>query len=489
MATLSSALNYALAGLSVSATQSSVVSRNVSSAGDENYTRKSADIVTLPNAGPVVAQISRSSDRLLLDKLMSATSDASSRQITLDALNRMSSLTGDPQDDQSIAAGLSKLQDGLKNYEQNPSSGTLAQAAVEAARGVVLKINAASAEVDAVRTDADTAMADSAERITNLLAQFKVANDSIVRGQGTAGDLSETLDQRDSILKLLSDEIGIRTTVRPNNDVQIYAEGGAVLFEGSPRPVTFEKSGQLSDGVTGNALLIDGVPVTGANATMPVSGGKISAYAAVRDTLAPQLGGQLDQLSAGLINSFSETDPQNPASLPAVEGLFTGTGTLPDLNGANSGLAGKLKINAMADPDQGGSPALLRDGGFGGSAYVRNTAGQAGFQSRIAELVDALDTKLAFDNQNGIEGSASLKDFSAKSASWVETRRQAAQTSLDTATTTKSRATTSLAQVTGVNIDQEMATLLDLEKSYQASSKVMSVVNSMLSTLLDVVGK
>ena len=489
MATLSTALNYALAGLSVSATQSSVVSRNVSSAGDENYTRKSADIVSLPNVGPVVAQISRSSDRLLLDKLMTSTSDASSKQIVLDALSRMSSLTGDPEADQSIAASLSRLQDALRNYEQNPSSGILAQSAVEAARNVAQKTNTASSEVDAVRSDADSGMADSAERIRNLLAQFKIANDSVVRGQGTAGDLSETLDQRDAILKLLSDEIGIRTTVRPNNDVQIYAEGGAVLFEGSPRTVGFEKSDLLTSGVPGNALTIDGVPVTGANATMPVSGGKMSAYAAVRDTLAPQLGQQLDQLAAGLISAFSETDPQIPAGLPVVEGLFRGTGAVPSQNGLNSGLAGKLRINEMADPDQGGSPSLLRDGGFGGPGYVRNIAGQSGFQARIAELVDALDTKRDFDNQSGLGGSASLKEFSTKSASWVETRRQAARASLDAATATKSRATTSLAQVSGVNIDQEMATLLDLEKSYQASSKVMSVVNSMLTTLLEVVGR
>ena len=457
MATLSTALNYALAGLSVSATQSSVVSRNVSSAGDENYTRKSADIVSLPNVGPVVAQISRSSDRLLLDKLMTSTSDASSKQIVLDALSRMSSLTGDPEADQSIAASLSRLQDALRNYEQNPSSGILAQSAVEAARNVAQKTNTASSEVDAVRSDADSGMADSAERIRNLLAQFKIANDSVVRGQGTAGDLSETLDQRDAIIKLLSDEIGIRTTVRPNNDVQIYAEGGAVLFEGSPRTVGFEKSDLLTSGVPGNALTIDGVPVTGANAPMPVSGGK--------------------------------TDPQIPAGLPVVEGLFRGTGAVPSQNGLNSGLAGKLRINEMADPDQGGSPSLLRDGGFGGPGYVRNIAGQSGFQARIAELVDALDTKRDFDNQSGLGGSASLKEFSTKSASWVETRRQAARASLDAATATKSRATTSLAQVSGVNIDQEMATLLDLEKSYQASSKVMSVVNSMLTTLLEVVGR
>lgn len=487
MATLSSAMNYALAGLSVSSAQSAVVSRNVSSAGDENYSRKSADILSLPGSGPAVAQISRSSDRLLLEKVLSASSAAAGQQVTMDALSRMSALTGDPQDDSSITAVLGKLQDALRSYEQNPASATLAGSALEAARNLADKLNAAADEVGSIRADADEGMAGSAERINSLLSQFKIANDSIVRGQGTAGDLAETLDQRDAILKLLSDEIGIRTATRPNNDTLIYAEGGAVLFEGSPRAVTFAPSGNLQDGAAGNALMIDGIPVTGTGATMPTSGGKISALASVRDVLAPQLSQQLDQIAAGVILAFSETDPRLPASLPPAEGLFQGSGTVPTLTQPNAGLAALIRINDLADPGKGGSPLLIRDGGFAGPDYVRNVEGRAGFQARIVELADALDASRVFGNSGGLDGTATLKDFSSRSASWVEARRQQGQATLDAANTGKSRAENALAQVTGVNIDQEMATLLDLEKSYQASSKVLSVVNAMLGTLLEAV--
>lgn len=489
MATLSSALNYALAGLSVSAAQSAVVSRNVSSAGDENYTRKTAEIVTLPGAGPVVSQITRSSDRLLLDKLLDASSNATGQQVTMDALTRMSALTGDPQDAESVAARLGKLQDSLRSYEQNPGNATLARAALEAARGVADKLNTASAEVAALRADADRGMEASADRINSLLAQFKVANDSVVRGQGTAGELSEALDQRDAILKLLSDEIGIRTSLRPNNDVLIYAEGGAVLFETSPRSVSFAATDGLAPGSPGNDLFIDGVPVTGPGATMPASGGRISALATVRDALAPQLSLQLDQLAVGLIIGFSEADPQIPSSLPTVEGLFTGTGTLPVPGDRNDGLAGRIRINALADPERGGSVLLLRDGGLGGLDYVRNTRGEAGFQMRIGELADAIGNSRTFGTWGGLGGTTSLKDYAERSASWIEARRQDFQFSLDAATATRSRAANSLAQTTGVNIDQEMATLLDLEKSYQASSKVLATVNAMLGTLFEAVGR
>jgi flagellar hook-associated protein 1 len=44
-----------------------------------------------------------------------------------------------------------------------------------------------------------------------------------------------------------------------------------------------------------------------------------------------------------------------------------------------------------------------------------------------------------------------------------------------------------LSNQTGVNIDQEMAMLLDLEHSYAASARMLQAVNDMLATLLNAV--
>ncbi len=488
MASLSSALNYALAGLTVSTAQSALVARNISSAGNENFTRKSAEIHSLPSGMPSVSGLRRSTDREVLDKLLLSTSDAAGSQLTLDALSRISALSGDPQDEQSIPAAIGQLQQSLRGYESNPANNALGRAALEAARIVALKLTSAAAEATSIRNGADTAMAEVAANINTLLAQFKVVNDSIIRGQGTPDELAENLDQRDSILKLLSAEIGIRTATRPNNDVLIYAEGGAVLFEGLPRTVSFTPAAGLSPGVAGNPLYIDGVAVTGAAAPMPVSGGKIAALAEIRDRTTVQFTKQLDQIAAGLIRSFAEKDPAVAPLLPDVEGLFMATGDLPVTSELNAGLSSRIRINPLADPGTDGSILLLRDGGFGGAAYVRNSQSLPGFQARLSELADALDKAQVFGIADGVGGNTSVKSLSLQSASWVGGRHQAAQSTLDGANARQSRAGDALARITGVNIDQEMAALLDLEKSYQASSKVLSIVNSMMATLLEAVG-
>lgn len=486
MPNISSALHSALAGLSVNAAQSALVARNVTSAGDENYTRKTAQLQILAGGAPMVSAIGRSTDRQLMDKLMLASSDASGKKIMLEALARMSALTGDPEDEQSIASALGQLQNRLRAYEANPSSGILARDALETARSVTLKLNRASEEVSAIRNEADRSMAETVDQINGLLAQFKVVNDAVTRGEGTMTELADTLDQRDAILKNLAELVGIRTSVRANNDVVIFAESGAVLFEINPRAVGFSAAVTLADGAAGGAVMIDGVAVTGEGAAMPVSGGRLAALAIVRDQTAPQLARQLDQIAAGLIRAFAEREQSTPSTLPDVQGLFvTADGSLAAPDAPPPGLARQIGINALADHAAGGSPDLLRDGGFGGAPYVHNALGQPGYQKRIAELADALDAAQDFGTLSAIGGPASLKSFSAESAAWVEATRKTADAAHDAAAATRARAGESLTRITGVNIDQEMAALLDLEKSYQASSKVLATVNSMLSMLME----
>jgi flagellar hook-associated protein 1 FlgK len=49
------------------------------------------------------------------------------------------------------------------------------------------------------------------------------------------------------------------------------------------------------------------------------------------------------------------------------------------------------------------------------------------------------------------------------------------------------RTSEALSNETGVNIDEEMALLLDLEHSYEASARLIRAVDEMLSALLSAV--
>ena len=46
------------------------------------------------------------------------------------------------------------------------------------------------------------------------------------------------------------------------------------------------------------------------------------------------------------------------------------------------------------------------------------------------------------------------------------------------------RSSEALSNETGVNIDEEMTSLLELERAYQASSRLITTIDNMLKTLL-----
>ncbi len=81
----------------------------------------------------------------------------------------------------------------------------------------------------------------------------------------------------------------------------------------------------------------------------------------------------------------------------------------------------------------------------------------------------------------------SVSDYSTEAISWFEGIRQDASRSADSKNALMARTSEALSNSTGVNIDDEMALLLDLEHSYQASARMMRTVDDMLGTLMSAV--
>ena len=113
---------------------------------------------------------------------------------------------------------------------------------------------------------------------------------------------------------------------------------------------------------------------------------------------------QLDQVAAGLVSAFSESD-QTGSGAPTQAGLFTSTslsGGLPT-PATTAGLAASLAVNSSVDPTAGGAATLLRDGNISSSnaAYTYNTTGADGFSARLQALSSALGQTRSFDATTG----------------------------------------------------------------------------------------
>jgi flagellar hook-associated protein 1 FlgK len=361
----------------------------------------------------------------------------------------------------------------------------LAAGAVSAAKALAGGLNSAAATISHVREQADSDMAASIQTVNSLLVRFETVNTAIVYGTATGADTTDAQDQRDNILMQLAQEVGIATTVGANNDTSIYTDSGVTLFQGGiARAVTFAATNVYTASAVGNAGYVDGVAVTGGAAPMPIATGALAGFAALRDDLSVTYQAQLDALAEALINVFTESD--QVGSGPSLPGLFTTPGAT-SLPPTVNELAAQITVSASVDPNQGGDANLLRDGGIsdpGNSDYSFNASGDASYGERLSQLLDNLSATRSFGTAGGIATNVSLSDYASGSASWLEAARAGVSSQGAYQDALRSTATTALSNATGVNLDDEMSKMLDLEQSYSASAKLIATIDGMFQALL-----
>ncbi|KQP93193.1 hypothetical protein ASF60_14685 [Methylobacterium sp. Leaf113] len=621
---LALALNSARTSLVATSTQIAVAARNTAGASDPFYTRKIANLVAA--GGGSAVSIQRATDSALFDRKLAGTSSVAASEAVLDGLTTLQSSVGDTEDGLSPAARLGALNAALQAAANKPDDAALARNAVDRARDLATSLNTGSAAVQTVQGQADAGMADSVSRINDLLTQFEAANRIVTRGTANGTDVTDALDDRDRILAGLSQEIGISTVVRAGNDVAIYTDSGVPLFERSARRVSFVPTAPFSAGSTGSPVMVDGVPVTGANSPMPLRSGRLAGLAELRDGVATRYQTQLDGIADALVDAFAET---GTFAVGQSTGQVSGTGALADtgafrpgaapglagtadfsganevafalrladgsaanivinkasigsaaadparvtpaeflaaINGqiaadtANTPLAGKvsasldgfgrltfittatsgaaaqltvanidaspgrslvdvgfgivagappreaglftggagpgqpggaasIRINAAVDPQQGGDVTRLRDGGIAGAAYRSSPAPatDTAYPDRLRALAALVGADRTFDPATDLNSRASLQDFANASVGWLASQRQAATSESNYQSTLLARASDAYSNATGVNADDETAMTLDLERSYTASAKLLTLVNDLLKTLMDAV--
>ena len=490
---LTTALNNAQAIFNNTGTQSSVVSNNIANASNSDYSRRQA-VLTTNGAGAQVVQIARSDEPALQKAYLANSSSDAAQQLLLNAYSNLQSATlGGNDNEIAPSTYLTAFQTAMQTYSGSPSSTTAAQSAINAAQSLATSLNNASTAVQSARSDADKQISSDVDTLNGLLKQFETANDAVKLATTAAGPtsnaLADAMDQRDSVLKQISQIVGVTPVTRGNNDMALYTSNGTTLFETIPRTVTFTPTNSYTAGTTGNNVYIDGVALTPGQSATTTAQGTLQAALQVRDDVAPTYQKQLDEIARGLMTTFAEknSDPTKP-TLP---GLFTWSGgSVPTAATAVAGLAGSITVNSKLVTSQGGNPSLLRDGGINNTTtetgYTKNTSGDSGYSTQLDAYITAMNTKMDFDPKAGSDTKASLMDYSSSSIGWLEGQRSTATTAAENTSAALSRSSTAYSNATGVNLDEELTLMMDIEQSYKAGTKILNAVNEMLQSVLDI---
>ncbi|WP_337266110.1 flagellar hook-associated protein FlgK [Oryzifoliimicrobium ureilyticus] len=497
---LTSALNTAQNIFNNTGTQSSVVSNNISNNGNKDYVRRDAAITTSANGAQVV-QITRAQDDALLKQYLSSSSQDSAQQALLKKLTDLKSIFGGNDNESSPSTYLSAFQSKLQAFRTSPSSTIAAQSVVNAAQDLTNSLNNASSAIQSIRAQSDGEISTQVNTLNTLLSQFQTANDAVKSATATNTDPNDALDQREKVLKQISSIIGVNVVDRKNGDMALYTSDGTTLFETLPRTVSFSPKDTYvaasPDGTPfqGNAVYIDGVPLAKGQGATTTGQGSLQALLQVRDEIAPTLQSQLDETAKGMVSLFSE----NGAS-GKVPGLFTwaqmdGTaGDTPTTSDVLNGISGTITVNPAVITSAGGDPMKLRDGSISGLS--QNSTNSSGFSDLLDSYLTALNqpmnfdpsssTAVGFNSSTGISSNVSIMSYASNSLGWLEQYRSDATTASESTSASLSRSDDAYSNTTGVNLDEELTLLLDIEQSYKAATKILNTVDEMMKSLLDI---
>lgn len=480
---ISGALANALTGLNASARAAAVVSSNVANSMTEGYARRELGLAAQSlggiGTGVRVTGITRHVDGFVLADRRLSDAEVASQSARRSFLQDIETAMGEPGDSNSLSDRIAGLEAALIGASSRPDSQARLQSVLASARDVASGLRDVSDKVETARTEADRGIAGSVATLNQSLGLVDRLNAEILAHRSAGRDATALMDQRQQVIDQIAGIVPIREVARDNDQVALFTTGGAVLLEGNPVTVGFTPAGIVTADMTMasgalSGLTINGMPVSARDGGL-MGGGSLGAMFSVRDELGPDVQSQLDAFARDLLGRFA--DPQvDPTLAPDQPGLFTDAGAAFDPL-LEVGLAGRLAVNDLVDPDRGGALWRLRDG-LGATA-----SGPVGDATLLNALGATLTSARVPASGPFIGAARSASGLAADLLSSVAGTRQD-YADRETFAMTRQSTLTSLMLEDGVDTDAEMSQLLVIEQAYSANAKVVQTMDELIRQLL-----
>jgi flagellar hook-associated protein FlgK len=196
------------------------VSNNIANMGTEGYSRQVTDIKqntpteagksTIGN-GAYFDRVSRQYDEFLESSLQQATADLESQGATVEFAKRLLDLIGDEK--LGATSALSKFFGSAKALSTDPGSTALRNAMYRDAEALVSRFNSLAEQIDSLGDQAVSAMEADIEALNGLASQIASVNRNLLKKKLEQNQPPQLLDQRDQLLRDLSQYVGIKTAI------------------------------------------------------------------------------------------------------------------------------------------------------------------------------------------------------------------------------------------------------------------------------------
>jgi len=446
-----------------------VTGQNVANVNTEDYTRQSANLVSVNyttgvtkfasltsatvGQGVSVSGINQIRDALLDKSVRNANSQYSTKDVILSALNDIENVLDETTTD-GLHAMLGDFYESLQNLSNNVGDTEYASLVRSAAEKVTQVLNQYATQLSSIRDEQETSLGLAVDQVNTTIDKINAINAQI-KDQTIRGTVSnELLDLRNSYLDTLSGYLNIN--VSANNDGTVSVASGAVDLLDSTFSLT----------VSGDQLVLQ-VDSGGTTTDFTPDEGQIRGYLDILNGAgsyaeAGENGFQgllyyeraLDAFAeafAGTFNDLNTLDVSSPAN------LFTGTTA--------------ATITISDDWDDNPNYLVVAD---------------QGTNDNIVKMLNAMNKDVDTSLYPGLTGtfegfSTMLMSEIAVDVSYYSDMSGMYENILKSAINARE-------SVIGVSIDEETVNMTKYQRAYQAAARLMSVMDENLDTLINRTG-
>lgn len=457
MGTLGSALNMSVQAMLADEAALSTTSNNIANANTPGYSRQTANFAeTTPveyggqtyGTGVEISNITSQQSGVLQQLLNQGTQQQSQYNSFLSTMQQVQTLFNETSGS-GLQSSITAVFNSLQQLSTDPSNTTYRQSVLTSAQNMAQAFNSASASLTTLQQSAGATVTQSVSQINSLIPQIAELNSQVSAAESTGQNAGTFLDQRNQLITQLSGLVDVSEIDAGNGNITLTTGNGSPLVVGN-------KSFQLTtqpDATTGFQQIYS----LGNNITSTISGGALGGAIQARDTTIPSIVSSLDSLASNLETSFNSV---NQAGFD-LNGNPGGNFFVPP-PASGVGAAAAMSV-AITDPSQ---IAASLDGSAGDNANV--------------------NAMLAIQNQPIVNGQTPLNAYSnlvfsiGNDVSTATSEQQGAQASI-------LQIQNQIGSVSGVSINEEAANLIQYQQAYQAAAQVASTINSLTSTLINMV--
>lgn len=480
---LVSAFTIATGGLANATSQLGVVSQNVSNANTAGYTREIGQQTALSAGGQEMGVRTgitvRSIDAELQSEARQQDATVAAMNVRAQALSAIDAANGTPGQGNDLASLTGALSDAFTTLSADPSSTAMQTAVVTAARTLASGINGVAQAVGTQRQAAQDSLGQDLTQLNTALATIGTlsARISTLASEGTSTAGLE--DQRDAAMSSVAQLTGATFLHQANGTVQV------ILPSGSTLPTDGSATLKIADSQLSPQSAAPPVTLNGKDITAQLTGGQIGAKLALRDTTLPTVQAELDEFSHSLASQFSAAglDLFTDNGAPVAAAASTPPAQLPYL-----GLANRIAVNQTV----AGNPALVQSGtggavvGASDQTVINQVLTRAFGTTSPPPLVQGLGLSGRLAAPYGAP--PTLAGFAADMVSAQASASSDAGTGLSNAQAVQTTLNSKVAAISGVSVDTEMSTMIGLQNAYAANARIITAVNSMWTTVLQMGG-